>query len=67
MAINGNDTILVLAKEVEGKTVTSVNCTKTQLMGVIMHLVDAFAEAAETTYNGVLADLHDKNEQIQGQ
>lgn len=64
MAIEGNKANLVLAKEVEGKTVTSVDCTRTQLLGVIMHLLDTFAEATDNTYNGVLADLIDKNETV---
>ncbi len=64
MAIEGNKANLVLAKSVEGKTVTSVDCTKTQLLGVIMHLLDTFAEATDNTYNGVLADLIDKNETV---
>jgi len=63
MAIKGNKANLVLAKEVDGKVVTSISCTHSQLFGIIMHLLDTAAEATGQSYNDVLADLEDKNEE----
>ena len=62
MAIEGNKSKLVLAKEVNGEVVTSVSCTPTQLFGIIMHLLDTAAEVTGQSYNDVLNDLKDKNE-----
>lgn len=62
MAINGNEANLVLAKNVDGAVVTTVDCTRTELLGIIQHLLDTFADSVGVSYNQVLADLHDKNE-----
>lgn len=64
MAISGNDANLVLAKKVEGSVVTSVDCTQAELLGIIQHLLDTFAESVGVTYNQVLVDLHDKDENV---
>jgi len=62
LAIAGNKANLVLAKNVEGAVVTSVDCTQAELLGIIQHLLDTFAESVGVSYNQVLADLHYKNE-----
>ena len=59
-----DDTFKVVCKQEGGDITTTVNCTPAELLGVIQTLVDTFAEAAGITYNDVLTDLIEKEENV---
>lgn len=57
-----DETYKVICKQEGDEVVTTVACTPAELLGVIQTLVDTFAKAAGITYNDVLSDLIEKEE-----
>lgn len=57
-----DETYKVICKQEGDEVVTTVACTPAELLGVIQTLVDTFAKAAGITYNNVLSDLIEKEE-----
>lgn len=52
----------IVSKVTGTDIITSVACTPAELLGIIQHLVDTFANAAGVSYNQVLADIKEKED-----
>lgn len=59
-----NNNTKVVCKQEGDNVVTTVNCSPAELLGVIQTLVDTFAKAAGITYNDVLSDLIEKEDDV---
>lgn len=58
------DDYKIVCKQEGDEVVTTVACTPAELLGVIQTLVDTFAKAAGITYNDVLNDLIEKEDNV---